>query len=84
MRNDEYIPIDKKLSCSEIVGSNPTFALIWGYSSAGRAPALQAGGQRFDPAYLHHIIIGSRFANNDVAFGNYYADNLHYTYGNDN
>ena len=27
---------------------------LWGYSSAGRAPALQAGGQRFDPAYLHH------------------------------
>ena len=27
---------------------------IWGYSSAGRAPALQAGGLRFDPAYLHH------------------------------
>ena len=27
---------------------------IWGYSSAGRAPALQAGGQRFEPAYLHH------------------------------
>ena len=25
-----------------------------GYSSAGRAPALQAGGQRFDPVYLHH------------------------------
>ena len=25
----------------------------WGCSSAGRAPALQAGGQRFDPAYLH-------------------------------
>ena len=22
--------------------------------SAGRAPALQAGGQRFDPVYLHH------------------------------
>jgi hypothetical protein len=22
----------------------------WGYSSAGRAPALQAGGPRFDPA----------------------------------
>ena len=29
---------------------------IWGYSSAGRAPALQAGGQRFDPAYLHQRI----------------------------
>ena len=27
---------------------------IRGYSSAGRAPALKAGGQRFDPAYLHH------------------------------
>ncbi len=27
---------------------------IRGYSSAGRAPVLQAGGQRFDPAYLHH------------------------------
>ena len=26
----------------------------WGFSSAGRAPALQAGGQRFDPANLHH------------------------------
>ena len=26
---------------------------IRGYRSAGRAPALQAGGQRFDPAYLH-------------------------------
>ena len=27
--------------------------MTWGYSSAGRAPALHAGGQRFDPAYLH-------------------------------
>ena len=27
--------------------------LKWGYSSAGRAPALQAGGQEFDPPYLH-------------------------------
>ena len=31
---------------------------IWGYSSAGRAPALQAGGQRFDPAYLHQVAKG--------------------------
>ena len=29
-------------------------ARIWGYSSAGRAPALQAGGHRFEPDYLHH------------------------------
>ena len=27
----------------------------WGYSSAGRAPALQAGGRRFDPDYLHQL-----------------------------
>ena len=25
-----------------------------GISSAGRAPALQAGGRRFDPVILHH------------------------------
>ena len=28
--------------------------LKWGVSSAGRAPALQAGGHRFDPGTLHH------------------------------
>ena len=27
---------------------------MWGFSSAGRAPALQAGGQRFDPANLQY------------------------------
>ena len=27
--------------------------LIRGISSAGRAPALQAGGRRFDPVILH-------------------------------
>ncbi len=27
----------------------------WGLSSAGRAPALHAGGQRFDPARLHQF-----------------------------
>ena len=26
----------------------------WGCSSAGRAPALQAGGQGFDSLHLHH------------------------------
>ena len=28
----------------------------WGISSAGRAPDLHSGGQRFDPAILHHTI----------------------------
>ena len=26
-----------------------------GHSSAGRAPALQAGGHRFDPGWLHQV-----------------------------
>ena len=26
-----------------------------GHSSAGRAPALHAGGRRFDPVWLHHL-----------------------------
>jgi hypothetical protein len=29
--------------------------IFGGFSSAGRAPALQAGGQRFEPVKLHHI-----------------------------
>ncbi len=29
----------------------------WGCSSAGRAPALQAGGRRFESDQLHHTII---------------------------
>ena len=33
----------------------PDPPLYWGYSSAGRAPALQAGGQEFDPPYLHQF-----------------------------
>ena len=28
---------------------------VWGISSAGRAPALHAGGQEFDPLILHHF-----------------------------
>jgi hypothetical protein len=29
-----------------------------GCSSAGRAPALQAGGHRFDPGQLHQVLFG--------------------------
>jgi hypothetical protein len=43
------------------------YSLIdWGCSSAGRAPALQAGGQRFDPAQLHHFW-SSRRARSSIA-----------------
>ena len=33
----------------------PDFKRFRGLSSAGRAPALHAGGQRFDPARLHYL-----------------------------
>ena len=33
--------------------SNFVDILKWGYSSVGRAPALQAGGQGFESLYLH-------------------------------
>ncbi len=32
---------------------------IWGYSSVGRAPALQAGGHEFESRYLHLIIVNT-------------------------
>ena len=32
---------------------------IRGYSSAGRAPALQAGGQEFDSPHLHQVPRGA-------------------------
>ena len=31
---------------------------IWDHSSAGRAPALQAGGHRFEPCWSHHLKCG--------------------------
>ena len=30
---------------------------MWGCSSAGRAPRSQRGGQRFDPAQLHQVLL---------------------------
>ena len=40
------------LFLSDIRNTN-NHTLLRGLSSAGRAPALHAGGQRFDPARLH-------------------------------
>ncbi len=41
-----------------VAGSNPVFRFFFrGLSSAGRAPALHAGGQRFDPARLHQFYL---------------------------
>ena len=33
--------------------TNQVIGKVWGYSSVGRAPALQAGGQEFESLYLH-------------------------------
>ncbi len=41
----------------------PDFLNKWGLSSAGRAPALHAGGQRFDPASLHHYFLAMNIEN---------------------
>ena len=35
---------------------------VWGCSSAGRAPALHAGGQEFDPPHLHQRRRGKKAA----------------------
>ena len=32
------------------------YATLWGCSSSGRAPALQAGGNGFDPRHLHQEV----------------------------
>ena len=54
MSNCEAIEIVRSTICSlfnlEGIGLKK---IARGYSSAGRAPALQAGGRRFDPDYLH-------------------------------
>jgi hypothetical protein len=41
------------LSCLFFFLTSLVHRLRWGCSSAGRAPALQAGGHRFEPVHLH-------------------------------
>ena len=43
----------RKITKDVILVNNEVSTKIWGCSSAGRAPALQAGGQEFDPPHLH-------------------------------
>ena len=51
----ERTPDKREVGGSSPLGP-PLNKIVMGLSSAGRAPALHAGGQRFDPASLHHII----------------------------
>ena len=43
----------RKITKDLILVNNEVSTEIWGCSSAGRAPALQAGGQEFDSPHLH-------------------------------
>ena len=38
------------------MGEQVDARIIWGCSSVGRAPALQAGGQEFESLHLHLIL----------------------------
>ena len=55
MQSKDCVPsnVEKRKTNSEVPASIEKVE-IWGCSSAGRAPALQAGGQEFDPPHLHH------------------------------
>ena len=48
----------EQLPCKhQVRGSIPRAGTIdWGYSSDGRAVALQASGPGFDPLYLHQLL----------------------------
>ncbi len=37
--------------------------MLWGISSFGRAPALHAGGERFESAILHHFPLRTSHSN---------------------
>src|SRR6266545_3033770 len=39
----------------EVAATRPTIVAPRGHSSVGRAPALQAGGRRFEPGWLHPL-----------------------------
>ena len=41
---------------------------LWGCSSVGRAPALQAGGQEFESLHLHLVMRNAWFSSEDTLF----------------
>ena len=49
---DEFKRSGKRISLFDFQGTGP-WKNIWGCSSVGRAPALQAGGQEFESLHLH-------------------------------
>ena len=53
MRSQVQLLLGPPVSCGETLFEDTD--LVRGLSSVGRAPALQAGGQRFEPVRLHHF-----------------------------
>ena len=50
--------LERRPVTAEVAGSSPAGVVsdgscFWDHSSAGRAPALQAGGHRFEPCWSH-------------------------------
>ena len=48
-----YFDFDTRIGESQLNRFLNKKKLSWGHSSAGRAPAWHAGGQRFESAWLH-------------------------------
>ena len=51
--------VEQRFYTAKVGGSIPS-RTTRGYSSVGRAPALQAGCRQFDSGYLHHFRTNSR------------------------
>ena len=48
-------PVERHLAKVEVASSSLVGRSMWKFSSAGRASALQAEGQRFEPVNFHHV-----------------------------
>ena len=65
---ERHVPLKTKEGRKEVPEESALCILTtWGFSSAGRAPALQAGGQRFDPANLHQTYMERQGQRDDRA-----------------
>ena len=71
---EKNVDIKSMLCYNSITGVEKTL-VIWGISSAGRAPRLHRGGQRFDPAMLHHMLINVEKSTLLFCLDNYFEKN---------
>ena len=63
LNSETDLAVDRGSDVSYYAPRSPVFTgMNWGYSSAGRALAWHARGQRFDPAYLHQLPFQSKLA----------------------